>query len=647
MGALALAYEPDDKYIELCEYLNKHGDFWAGNDIWFGEDEAFSENGIIIQDKIKKWTIADFTSFRQEQIKNEMKYFVLKQLKDNAVTAYGYSANYLRAMQNLGRSMSFSSYMSLADVNPDELKTAGEDLSDTEIRVFRQFKGRVIRFIKDFYGVRESLDDDKWYALHIPGVKLSAALKRQCPSMSFTEIPIYYRNSVKRYMKYLIYRRSWSFCKELLHYIRYFYKTFYGHGYQDGFQENLARSDIEKYLQWVSEDYENKNATFRSKAVSFLRNWLDFIQLAEFEMAPKKDVTRLIFDEDIPKRERAADTYEKIKYIPEPVRNELDAAIDDLEPAEMKPVYILLRETGWRGTDILNLRYDQCLDYVWNSCDEEYVPYLYDEITKTGIPLHKIPIRPEVAEMVSKLIKEAKEKSNDENNPDRYLFNTYEGKCKGLPYSKPAFAAAVNELIARKGIRDESGELYHFKTHSLRHTRAMEYTEQGMPIGIIQQILGHCSLQMTLHYAKVSEDMLYKKWKETEKLNLFKPESAPPNRKYQHTEDISYEHVRKNLDAVKVPFGTCFKPSKIDCKSQTRLCFECASFCSTKEDLPLYDAEISRVKALISIAEKTERTEWVEKNQKYLNNLNSMKERILKEGTVHKNGRLREDGCDR
>lgn len=43
--------------------------------------------------------------------------------------------------------------------------------------------------------------------------------------------------------------------------------------------------------------------------------------------------------EDIPKRERTADTLEKIKYIPEPIRVELDAAIDEIEPEEMKPVY--------------------------------------------------------------------------------------------------------------------------------------------------------------------------------------------------------------------------------------------------------------------------------------------------------------------
>ena len=161
-------------------------------------------------------------------------------------------------------------------------------------------------------------------------------------------------------------------------YIRYFYKSFYGHRYEDGFQEELKRTDIENYLGWVAEDYENNNATFRSKAVSFIRNWLDFIQLAEFESAPQKDITRLIFEDDIPRRERVSDTLEKIKYIPEPIRIALDTAIEKIDPPEMKAVYILLRETGWRGTDILNLRYDQCLDYVWNNHNGEYVPYLYD-----------------------------------------------------------------------------------------------------------------------------------------------------------------------------------------------------------------------------------------------------------------------------
>ena len=96
--------------------------------------------------------------------------------------------------------------------------------------------------------------------------------------------------------------------------------------------------------------------TNKCKAVSFVRSWLDYIQIAEYPQAPEQSIERLIFEDDIPKRERAADTIEKVRYIPAPIIQQMDACIGQIEPAEMRPVYVLLRETGWRGTDVLNLR---------------------------------------------------------------------------------------------------------------------------------------------------------------------------------------------------------------------------------------------------------------------------------------------------
>ena len=244
--------------------------------------------------------------------------------------------------------------------------------------------------------------------------------------------------------------------------------------------------------------------------------------------------------------------------------------------------------------------------------------------------------------MVKELAEEAEKRSTEENNPEHYLFNTYEGKNKGLPYSKPAFSRAVQELIDRKGIVDGDGKPYHFKAHSLRHTRASEYTEQGMPIGIIQQVLGHCSLQMTLHYAKVSENMLYEKWKETEKLNLLHLDGEPPQKTGSGEEGLHYEYVRKNLDAVKVPFGVCFKPSKLPCRQQMKHCIECASFCTCSDNIPEYEAEIERVSKQLEISREMGRSEWVEKNQNYLETLEKMLIRIRAEGLIHKSGRLRE-----
>ena len=613
MGALALGIQSDPHRDEMISFLSEDGAYWLNNDKWNLESSAFEDAGI--ETKGQNGILADFSGYQNEDIKNEMKFYILHSLKNQKISVSNICGHYRKIIVKIGNEYKGFSFEK-AVVQDTEWNCSKE-----EIRLYNLLQKEVIEFITDFYDVRPELEKDVWRAKNIPGIKQSATAKRSKTRLSFEEIPEYYRECVKRYFKRLIYKRSWSFCHEMLIYIRAYYRFFYEHGHSDGFQENLTRKDVEDYISWIAEEHVDDNATYRSKAVSFIRNWLEFIQLAEYPQAPKKDMTRLIFDDDIPKRERASDTYEKIKYIPEPVRNAIDAAIDDIEPAEMKPVYVLLRETGWRGTDILNLRYDSCLDYVWNSKEEIYVPYLYGEITKTGIPILKIPVREEVASLLKTLVDEAKGKSTDENNPDKYLFNTYEGKNKGLPYSKPAFTSAVQDLINRKNILDGNGEIYHFRAHSLRHTRAMEYTEQGMPIGIIQQILGHCSLQMTLHYSKVSEDMLYKKWNETEKLNLFKPNVAPPEPDHQNTEDIHFECIRKNLDAVRVPFGICFKPSKIACKQQMNMCIECPSFCTTKADLPEYEAEIKRIKEQIRIGESCDRQDWIDKNTEYLSRL--------------------------
>lgn len=653
MEAAAIAFpslypveDTDEKYKEMMAYLSTEDGYWLNNDIWKMQDSAFTEAGIKVPvQKVPKkgCIIADFSEYPSKRLKIEAKYHLLHSLKEKYITVVSVGHNYSWAIRNLWKylpedTISFSTIdiQSFDDCLPELPKTERTQLT----AIARQICG----FIKDFYDDTPETEKDVWHALNIKGTRLSAAMKHQSPSMNFMEIPEYYRPMVKRFMKRLIIKRSWSYCKELLMYIRYFFKSFYAHDRHDGFLEDLSRKDMEEYFGWVAADYADKNATFRSKAVSFIRTFLDYIQLSEYPGVPKKDIDKLIFDDDIPKRERPEDTMAKVKYVPKPVRDQIDASVKEIDPPEMIPIYVLLRETGWRGTDVLDLRYDSCLDYVWNDKEQSYVPYLCGEITKTGIPMLKIPLRNEVGEMVKELIKTAREKSTEDNNPDRYLFNTYDGRCKGLPNSKAAFTDAIQELIERKEIRDADGTIYHFKAHSLRHTRASEYTEQDMPIGVIQQILGHCSLQMTLHYAKVSENKLYEKWKETEELGLLTIKAKRPDEKQKADQKtVDYKKVKANLDAVKVPFGTCFKPSKLGCKQQINHCLECGSFCSCEDDIPEYEAEIARIKEKIRLGEEIGRNDWVTKNQEYLSVLEKMVCRIRAEKIVHKNGSTRED----
>lgn len=639
MGAIAFQEGLlDDKYLQIKKYLSLEGGYWLREERWCMNAESFTEAGI--ETHRKAWILADFQSYQPENLKNEMKYYLLWSMKNKYLTADTVNRCYGKAIETMGKHLSNRGIQSFRNLHDKPLP---EWVIQAESKPYRNLYHRVVCFISDYYDERSEFEKDVWNAVRIPGVKQSAAERRLNHSISFKEIVPNYREVAKRFFSRLIVRRSWSYCNEMLVLVKYFFRAFYEHGYEDGFLEKLNRKDMEQYFTWVAADYADRNATFRSKAVVYIRQFIDYIQLAEYEEAPEKDINRLIFNDDIPRRERASDTMEKVKYIPEPVREQLDASIQELEPEEMRPVYILLRESGWRGTDVLNLRYDSCLTYLWNDREKNYVPYLCGEITKTGIPMLKIPIRKEVADMVKRLADEVSEVSTEDTNPDHYLFNTYEGKNKGLPYSRSAFSSSVKELIDRKGILGWDGKPYHFKAHSLRHTRAMEYTEQGMPIGIIQQVLGHCSLQMTLHYSKVSENILYKKWKDTEKLNLLQLNSRPPQVKEVKEEGLHYEFVRKTLDAVKVPFGVCFKPAKLPCRQQMNHCIECASFCTCSENIPEYEAEIERIKEQLEISKKLGRDDWVEKNQKYLDTLEKMLERIQKEGLIHKNGKLRED----
>lgn len=640
-GSAALKMPWNPRQAEMEEYLSAEGGYWLENDIWRTDSEAYRSSGL--RRSRRDGVLADFTGCRNASMKLELKYYILCSLKNQWKSPVYVQDMLVSVVRLVGQGIASTGiYSSFGETGQSITEELPEDTEPTVAALYRRFLKGIQAFFTDYYDGREETEKDVWQALKIPGVKLSAAMKRQHPGMSFMEIPEAYRGSVKRFLKRLVVRRSWSYCKEMLMYIRYFFEAFYANGYADGFLEELSRQDVENYLRWVADSYDKKNATYRSKAVSFIRSWLDYIQTAEYPQAPRQGMERLIFDDDVPKRERAADTLEKVRYIPAPVIRQMDACMDQIEPAEMRPVYALLRETGWRGTDVLNLRYDNCLQYIWNAREDRSVPYLCGEITKVGIPQMKDPIRDEVAEMVRLLADEAAAKSNRENNPDRYLFNCYEGKCMGLPFSKPAFSKAVQKMIEKNGIRDADGNLFHFKAHGLRHTRAMEYAEQGMPVGIIQRLLGHCSLQMSLHYAKVTEDTLYQKWKNTERLDLFKPSVLPPGRTAGQEDMVHYEKVRPGLDAVRVPFGVCFKPSKAGCRRQTEQCLECPSFCSTSENLDEYVAEIEKARSMIRIGQRLGREEWVKKNKEYLDRLIRMHDELDAKGIVHKSGSMRE-----
>lgn len=634
-----------NKYDEMIEYLNTNNEYWLENDEWdLGNRYVESYDAI----KDKRCRYLKFSEFKNVNIKLELKYAVIYSLENQYLNLNNVLQHIKTVISKLSKYICNIAYnlktLKGFDVSKFKIYLLNQKIKESSIEVYIVALNSILSVINNSLDDREETEKDIWDCKKVPGVRIPATSAKGY-SINFNLYPESYRQCMKRYFRTIITKKSIAQCINIHVALTGFFEIFIEMGYKDGFLKGLTREDVEKYIFHLKNKYKDKNVTYVNKFLAYPRTFLEYIQLANYDEAPQKEVAFLIFQDDIPKREKDSDRLQRVKFVPAPILQELDNHIMELDRPEVLPIYILLRETGWRGIDILNLRYNNCLEKIWNSKEEKYNYYLCGEITKTGIAQLKIPIRDTIAQMLEECIQVAEQKSNDDNNPEKYIFNVYEGKRKGMPIPKQRLLASIQRLIQEKNILDENGKLFHFKTHALRHTRAKEYVEQGISISIIQQILGHRSLQMTIHYATVTENTLYEQWKNTEDLNLFKVDDNKKQKinTKEDEETVRYEYVRKNLDAVKVPFGVCFKPSKLPCKQQINQCLTCASFCTTDENLQEYKEEIARVEEQIKISEKCGRTLWKEKNEEYLKLLKDMVSRIKENHIVHKNGSSREE----
>jgi integrase len=198
----------------------------------------------------------------------------------------------------------------------------------------------------------------------------------------------------------------------------------------------------------------------------------------------------------------------QVKYIPETVLSQLDASLEHL-PSINIPVVIVLRVSGWRISDVLSLKQELCLEYQ----DGQF--WLIGDIQKTHVFNHRIPITQEVATVVLAQIAWVMQQYTPEENPHGWLFPAPKNNAvyrRRFLQEEPLCASGVNHALNRFAenyhIQDEQGNIFHFRSHAFRHTKAVELINNGMSLVMVQQWMAHASPEMTLVYAKISEIVL-------------------------------------------------------------------------------------------------------------------------------------------
>ncbi|WP_220209538.1 tyrosine-type recombinase/integrase [Reticulibacter mediterranei] len=468
---------------------------------------------------------------------------------------------------------------------------------------------------------------------NIPGAHYAAHKTHYL--INFTLAPAAFRPVLKRYIQLLIAQNySLGECTARLRFVRLFL-GFYLQRYPSasGVQQ-LSRGDVEAYLFSLRTGMDKRskpNSDFHIwRAVNHLQYFLDYLERTSSAEASLIPVGKLIWPSDVGNAPQYRSS--EVKYIPETVLHQLEQHMYKL-PAKYLPVAIILRASGWRIGDVLNLRYHTCLEKTSSGW------WLCGDVLKTNVFNHKVSISDEIATLIQAQCDLVKGNIPEGSNPAKYLFPSVHKRREGRPLSAKSIQYALNQLASNCEIKNDDGTIFHFKNHAFRHTKAVELINAGMSLLHVQKWLAHLTPEMTLVYAKLFDSTRQKEWEQAFARGALRidPEGSPKvvsAEQLGNEQEIEWEHIRHDLDAVRLPNGYCFKPKKANGPTQDTPCYTCRHFCTTPDFLSQFEHEERELRELIVLGEKAGSMIWVERNTQKLNRVLPVIQ-IIRSGNLH------------
>ncbi|KXO95816.1 transposase [Tsukamurella pulmonis] len=183
--------------------------------------------------------------------------------------------------------------------------------------------------------------------------------------------------------------------------------------------------------------------------------------------------------------------------------------VHGLDDPQAARAWLLQAMTGRRASEILMLDYDplEAIPGVERAAsieppgEETFVAKLRYQQTKVDGVVPTILVE----QAVVNVIREQQEWLADTypGIESRYLFIGVKHQYRGRePRPQASYRLSLGKLDKLHGLTDAAGHPLRFtQTHRLRHTRATELLNDGVPLHVVQRYLGHRSPAMTARYA--------------------------------------------------------------------------------------------------------------------------------------------------
>ena len=238
----------------------------------------------------------------------------------------------------------------------------------------------------------------------------------------------------------------------------------------------MTREDVVLACTWLHE--RGLSPGTRAGNLLKLRGYLRYLSIHE---DVEFDPDRIFHNSDIP---RIPDR------LPRALRPDVDAELRRRLVQSSEPAWLgllLMRKTGVRVGELLSLPYD-CIheDEDGNQFLKVPLGKLYNE--------RLVPIDTDTKAIIESIQKQMVPP------PRPWLLQFFRGR----PVCYKTIVRTLRSAI--KGLEGKESEP--ITSHRLRHTYATELLNAGMSLASLQQVLGHRSINMTLHYARLNLNTL-------------------------------------------------------------------------------------------------------------------------------------------
>ncbi|MCX2714024.1 tyrosine-type recombinase/integrase [Mycolicibacterium sp. J2] len=222
----------------------------------------------------------------------------------------------------------------------------------------------------------------------------------------------------------------------------------------------------------------------------------------------------------------------------------------------------------------------------------------------------------------------------------KYLFIGVKQNLAGRrPRPYATYRASLDKLDGIHGLTDTAGNPLRFtQTHRLRHTRATELLNDGVPLHVVQRYLGHKSPEMTMRYAATLAATA-----EAEFLKHKKIGAHGATIEISPSDILDMTQLSVRTDRV-LPNGVCLLPPLKSC-DKGNACLSCGHFATDATHIDELRDQHAKTTALIEIRrqqyrqrtgrELTDENVWVAERLRELHSLQAILDRLTADQATH------------